>query len=224
MATFAVISQCNSGGTITPLGTTNVTSGANQAYTIAASTGYQIDAVYVDNVSQGSITTYTFVAVVAAHTIVAVFSLTGGLYCNQADLVSMAGLSKLAQLTNDTANAAAPDPIVVAAMIQIGYNYINTELSGTYTVPLSTTPGIVKDLNVKIAIYNCFLRKFSLLAMPKEWSEIYKTAIEDVARIANLDLALDSTYTIATAGGEANIESALTKIDFQNEDNMESLF
>ncbi len=193
MATFAIISQCNSGGTITPLGTTNVTPGDQQNYAIIAWSGYQIDAVYVDNVSQGALTFYPFIDVETTHTITAVFSLSGGLYCNQADLVSMIGLKRLAEITNDTPNAAAPDPIVVAAMIQIGYDYINTELSGTYTVPLSPTPGIVKDLNVKIAIYNCFLRKFSQMTMPKEWSDIYKVAIADVMRISDLDLALDDT-------------------------------
>ena len=55
MPTFAIISQSNAGGTITPLGTTNVTLGEEQDYAIAPSTGYQIDSVWVDNVNQGAV-------------------------------------------------------------------------------------------------------------------------------------------------------------------------
>ncbi len=222
MATIVITSKRNSGGTITPLGLTTVTTGNDQAYTITPSTGYITLAIYVDNVSVTVATTYTFTAVAAAHTIVAVFVPTGGYYCTQDDLVSMVGTQTLADLTNDTANQTVPDPTVTTAMIAIAYEYTNAELFDIYTTPFTTVPGIIRDINVKIAVYNCFLRKFSIMQMPREWSEIYKEAKEMLDKISSLDLVLD--LTIASEAGGINTESAAPKIDFQDEDNMESLF
>ena len=59
---------------ITPSGATSVNYGANQTYTIAATTGYTLSSVTVDGVSVGSVTSYTFSSVTANHTIAAAFT------------------------------------------------------------------------------------------------------------------------------------------------------
>lgn len=70
---YAITASAGANGTISPAGTTNVTCGANQAYTITANSGYGVSDVLVDGVSQGAITSYTFTNVTAPHTISATF-------------------------------------------------------------------------------------------------------------------------------------------------------
>ena len=73
--TFTLVSSAGTGGTISPLGTRTVDSGANQTYTIAANPGYHIDDVKVDGTtSLGPVATYTFTNVTANHTIAATFA------------------------------------------------------------------------------------------------------------------------------------------------------
>jgi hypothetical protein len=53
----------------------NVNYGQNQTFTITPNTGYEIADVLVDGVSVGALSTYTFVNVIANHTIVASFNI-----------------------------------------------------------------------------------------------------------------------------------------------------
>ncbi len=72
--TYTINAIAGNGGSITPAGATVVNYGANQSYTIAAATGYHIDNVFVDGVSVGAVTSYTFSNVTADHTISATFA------------------------------------------------------------------------------------------------------------------------------------------------------
>jgi hypothetical protein len=76
MQTYAIVATAGTGGTISPAGTTNVVCASNRAYTITPNSGYTIQNVVVDGVSQGAISTYTFNNVTAAHTIQATFAVT----------------------------------------------------------------------------------------------------------------------------------------------------
>lgn len=78
LKTYAIISSANSGGVITPSGTSTINHGSNQSYTITPNTGYTVSDVQVDGVSQGSISSYTFSNVTTTHTIQAIFSISGG--------------------------------------------------------------------------------------------------------------------------------------------------
>jgi hypothetical protein len=78
-ATFAVnaytiTASAGTGGSISPTGTANVTSGGSQAFTITPAAGYTISAVTVDGASVGAVASYTFSNVTANHTIAASFS------------------------------------------------------------------------------------------------------------------------------------------------------
>ncbi|MDO8490246.1 MAG: peptidoglycan-binding protein [bacterium] len=72
---FTITVTQGTNGTISP-GTTSVTSGGSQTFTITPNSGYQISSVTVDGVSQGAISTYAFTNVTAAHTITASFTAT----------------------------------------------------------------------------------------------------------------------------------------------------
>jgi PKD repeat protein len=72
--TYTITASAGTGGSISPSGSVTVNNGANQTFTIAANTGYRIADVKVDNVSQGTISSYTFTNVTANHTISATFT------------------------------------------------------------------------------------------------------------------------------------------------------
>lgn len=71
--TYAITVTQNTNGTITP-GTTSVTSGANQAFIITPSAGYQVANVSIDGVNKGAISTYTFTNVGSDHSITTTFT------------------------------------------------------------------------------------------------------------------------------------------------------
>ncbi|MDR0863291.1 MAG: hypothetical protein LBN30_11095 [Oscillospiraceae bacterium] len=72
-ASYALVSSAGEGGTISPLGTTNVNEGRNQSYAITANEGYKIKYVTVDGASVGAVASYSFTNVRATHTISASF-------------------------------------------------------------------------------------------------------------------------------------------------------
>jgi hypothetical protein len=82
---YIITSSAGANGTIAPSGSVNVTSGANQSFTISPATGYHIDSVLVDGANQGAVSGYTFTNVTANHTIRAIFRI------NQYQMTSSAG-------------------------------------------------------------------------------------------------------------------------------------
>jgi hypothetical protein len=71
---YTVTASSGTGGSISPVGTATVSSGASQTYTITPAAGYAIADVKVDNVSVGAVSSYTFSTISASHTISATFS------------------------------------------------------------------------------------------------------------------------------------------------------
>ena len=72
--TYTITASAGAGGSINPSGAVSVDIGSNKTFIITANTGYIISDVVVDGVSQGAISSYTFVGVAANHTISAAFS------------------------------------------------------------------------------------------------------------------------------------------------------
>jgi hypothetical protein len=70
---YTITASASANGSITPSGSMIVNQGDSRIFTVTPNSGYQVGAVNVDNVSQGSITTYTFSNVTANHTISALF-------------------------------------------------------------------------------------------------------------------------------------------------------
>jgi hypothetical protein len=73
--TYTITATAGAGGSISPSGMIIVPAGMDQAFTIAANSGFVIDDVLVDAVSQGAVAGYTFTNVTANHTISAEFTL-----------------------------------------------------------------------------------------------------------------------------------------------------
>jgi hypothetical protein len=78
VTSVTITASAGSGGSISPNGVMNVTTGGSATFMITPSQGYRIDTVTVDGVAQGAITTYTFANITANHTINATFTGTSG--------------------------------------------------------------------------------------------------------------------------------------------------
>ena len=73
--TFNITASAGAGGAITPTGNVIVNYGASQPFTITPNAGHYITDVFVDGVSNGTISGYTFSNVMANHTINASFAI-----------------------------------------------------------------------------------------------------------------------------------------------------
>lgn len=73
--TYAIKASAGVNGSIAPVGTTNVTWGNSQTYTITPATGFHFAKLVVDGLSVNLADSYTFTNVTAAHTIRATFAI-----------------------------------------------------------------------------------------------------------------------------------------------------
>jgi len=73
---YSIAASAGTGGTISPVGTQNVTSGSSKTFTITPNSSYKIAGITVDGASVGSVSSYTFSNITANHTITASFSAT----------------------------------------------------------------------------------------------------------------------------------------------------
>ena len=78
MKTYTITTWAGANGTISPSGTITVNYGSDQTFTITPIGGYHVSDVTVDNVSVGTVTSYTFTNVTADHAISAIFSINDG--------------------------------------------------------------------------------------------------------------------------------------------------
>ncbi|MCP4712296.1 MAG: hypothetical protein GY869_27050, partial [Planctomycetes bacterium] len=72
--THSITATAGANGDITPSGVVTINQGSNQNFTFTADPGYEIENVRVDNISLGSISSYTFTAVSSDHTIAVSFA------------------------------------------------------------------------------------------------------------------------------------------------------
>lgn len=76
--TYNITASTGANGSISPSGNTTVSCGSNQTYNITADSGYAVADVLVDGVSVGTVTSYDFTNVTAAHTISVMFEIYVG--------------------------------------------------------------------------------------------------------------------------------------------------
>lgn len=74
---YTITASAGDGGTISPSGVIQVSSGSDRTFTITADKGYEIVDVLVDGKSVGTVSSYTFENIMSSHTIKAVFAKIG---------------------------------------------------------------------------------------------------------------------------------------------------
>ena len=152
---YTITASTGSGGSISPSGTVTVTSGGNQIFTITPNTNYHVANVMVDGVSQGTITSYVFTSVTAAHTIAATFAINSfNIIFNASSGGSITGTP------NQTVDYGG-SMTAVTAVPTTGYHFVNwTGTNGFVTTtanPLTVTNVTVSQnvtANFAINTYN----------------------------------------------------------------------
>lgn len=122
-ATYKITASCNEGGTISPSGEVTVKKGESQSFTITPNAGYKIKSVTVDSSNQGTISTYTFSNVTAAHTITAEFEkLTYNISasCGTGGTISPSGTTSVAYGSSKTYTIQPMDGYEIADVIVDG--------------------------------------------------------------------------------------------------------
>ncbi|MDD5190553.1 MAG: hypothetical protein PHE50_05870 [Dehalococcoidales bacterium] len=114
---YTITASAGAGGSISPTGSTQVSSGGSRTYTITPNANYLISSVVVDGVSQGAIGSYTFSNVAANHVISASFIYNAQVTITISDSI---GMNYFYYVINATTGAP------------IGYG------PGTYTVQAGT--------------------------------------------------------------------------------------
>ena len=73
--TYTINATAIGNGTIIPSGTITVNHGDNQTFTTSPADGFHVDSILVDGIKVDSLNSYTFINVIAPHTITAYFSI-----------------------------------------------------------------------------------------------------------------------------------------------------
>ena len=136
---YTVLASAGPNGSISPAGATTLLGGVDQKYAIVPSSGYRVAAVAVDGVAVGPVTSYTFAAVSADHTIGATFAKDE--YTLTASLAGGSGTIAPAGVTVVPAGGSQTFSIAPAPGYRINYVAVNGASVGT---PASYTLGDVR--------------------------------------------------------------------------------
>ena len=147
--TFTITASAGANGSIGPSGTTTVNYGASQTYTFAPATGYVVDIVTVDGVSQGSVTSYPFTNVTANHTISVSFKLATTTYALTTAANPVAGGS-----VSGGGSYAPGTKVTVTATPTTGYSFTGwsgglTGSTNPTTITLSANTSVTATFSLK---------------------------------------------------------------------------
>lgn len=147
-----ITASAGTGGIISPSGQVGVPYGGEQAFSIDPDTGYQIDAVLVDDVFVGDVHTYTFTNVTRDHTIEARFKAnppathvinatagTGGHISPQGNVSVTDGADQAFTITPDL-GFAIRDVRVDGASVGTPSRYTFTQVHEKHTIVAEFTP------------------------------------------------------------------------------------
>jgi phage gp36-like protein len=121
-------------------------------------------------------------------------------YCSEDDILMMLPQAELAALTAESGDI--PDPEVVAEAINKATAKIDSYLRVRYSLPLSTTPGLVKSLGVDLAIYHLYSRRS---VMPPVRRQNYEAAVAFLKAVAAgqaglVEVAGEPSVSVSSAG------------------------
>ena len=207
-SSYTITSSAGTGGSITPSGTSTISSGGSKSYTIAAASGYKISDVKVDGVSKGAISSYTFSSVTANHTIAASFALQSGLtvFATNAGGSAYTGGDRIAYKADSYYSGGTAKTITPAIS-----GTTDDMLYQTYRYG-STTAGSVFSYNVPLANgnYSVTLKFADNMGVGKR---VFDVKMEGTTVLSNFDIyakagnntAYDLTIPVSVADGVLNI-------------------
>jgi hypothetical protein len=180
---YTITSSAGANGSISPVGSVKVNSGASQTFTITPNSGYAVGIVTVDGASKGAIATYTFTNVTANHTISATFTLLLKIEAENATLSGGANKN-----TNHTGYSGTGfvDGFYNSTTAQVSFA-VNGVSAGSYTVKLHYSAGNGASSNTGLYVNGVKIKNISCAAT------------------ANWDTWADETETVTLSAGNNTI-------------------
>jgi len=96
-------------------------------------------------------------------------------YCTQTDILKQITEDQLLQLTDDDDTGSIDTDVVIAAITDAD-DVIDGYCAQRYSVPFTTTPGIINTISVDLAIYNLFSRRIHTI--PELRKERYENSMK----------------------------------------------
>ena len=147
--TYAITASAGTGGSISPSGSTSITSGSSQSYTITANSGYKISDVKVDGSSVGALSTYSFSSVTSVHTISVTFESAATLSAGSATLGDNGSGTLTGGTTKSGYGFTASLPVtasyVSGTTVIASYNFTSAQtvlleyVNGTWQFPVNSS-------------------------------------------------------------------------------------
>lgn len=191
-----IVASAGTGGGVSPSGTTSLTSGASQAYTITPTTGYQIADVLVDGSSVGAVASYTFSNVTTDHTIAASFATQ-----DFALVVSVVGdgtVTKSPDLTvYPYGTSVTLDPAAASGWVFAGWSGDTTGTADPLTL-------VIRSGKAVTATFADVAAPVVSLTSPNGGESWEASSVQSVTWSASDNAAVDSVaveYSVTSAGG-----------------------
>ena len=134
---YTMKATANEGGTISPVGTQQITEGNDVTYTMTAHPHHRIEDVLVDGQSVGAVSTYTFTDIDSAHTISAKFLFLGTVELPTVEMKDKDG--------NDLSNGLKSG-YGISANLNAGYDGVtNVSVKATYHFGNGTKTTVLEE-------------------------------------------------------------------------------
>ncbi len=209
--TYNTTASAGTGGTISPSGTSTISSGGSQTYAITPASGYKIAGVTVDGVAVGAVSTYTFSNVTANHTIAASFVqsttsvIKAAINSGGAQFTDSTGVTYLADSKFTGGSADKTTALIAGTTNDALYQ---SERWGNFSYNVPVTNG-----NYQITL------KFAENYFSAAGQRVFNVAINGQTVISNLDLfakvgknvAYDVVIPVTVTNGTINIKFTATK-------------
>jgi phage gp36-like protein len=122
-------------------------------------------------------------------------------YCIQSQLEDRYGIKMLVQLTDrQTPASGLVDVAVVTRALADTDAEINSYLQGKYTLPLASTPEVLTDIALRVAIY-----KLHRQVASDKINDDYKMARDDLLKLSKGDRVLFVNNVEVPAGSSADV-------------------
>ena len=213
---YTITASADANGTISPTGAVGVNEGINKVFSIGANTGYHISDVLVDGVSVGAVSTYTFINVIANHTISVItaidtFTITASAGANGS--ISPTGptsvnYDSMQEFTITPASGYYVDEVLVDGISVGGVtSYIFENVTANHTISASF------DNRVKLKM------DFTSGNFTGGWNPVYANYLADTVSTGSTNIeGLGYSFSIAHVGSYDNGQTlqSLTRSGFYN--------
>ena len=219
---FTISASINGNGSISPAGTVTVSEGADQSFTITPGTESYLTDVWVDGVSIGAISTYTFTQVSKNHTISADFGYytytisasadTGGSISPTGSVMVNHGSSQGYTITPDAGYQVADvlvDSISLGPLVSYTFDQVvqNHTINATFiadTVTITSSAGNNGTISPSVTV-NVPIGSSQTFTISPDSGFLISDVLVDGASIGAID-----TYTFSNVTGDHTISAAFT--------------